>query len=290
MKRFYIKGITRDKEYSLISESKGSKMLYFTANPNGEAEVVSILLRTQTRVKKLKFDIDFSELAVKGRSSKGNMVSKYPVKKVSLKTAGVSTLDAQKIWLDETIMRINDEGRGNLLGEFGPEDRLIEISQNGHYRLLSTDLTTHFDSNMIHLEKFDPEKALTAVYYHGEKRRYYIKRFIPEVSSNKVNFIPEIPGSRLETISMEHLPILELVFKKARNKDLKPNEEVNVSEYISVKGMKALGNQLGGTDVKDIVWMDPIPYENPEPKIDVDSLNGSTDVEEEVKEQISLKL
>ncbi len=289
MKRFYVKGITRDKEYPLISESKGSKLLYFTANPNGEAEVVSILLRTQTRVKKLKFDIDFSELAVKGRSSKGNMVSKYPVKKVSLKSEGVSTLDAQEIWLDETIMRLNDEGRGNLLGKFGAEDKIIEISQNGHYRLLSTDLTTHFDSQMIHLEKFDPEKALTAVYYHGEKKRYYIKRFIPEVSPNKVIFIPEVEGTRLETISADHMPMLDMVFKKARNKDPKPNEEVNVTEFIGVKGLKALGNQLGGTDVKDVVWKDPIPYEKPIEASTEDD-DGTDLTEEEVKDQISLEL
>ncbi len=289
MKRFYVKGVTRDREYPLISESNGSKMLYFTPNPNGEAEVVSVLLKTQTKVKKLKFDIDFSELTIKGRSSKGNLVSKYPVKSVSLKTAGVSTLDAQEIWLDDTIMRLNDEGRGNLLGKFGAEDKIIEFTQDGHYRLLSTDLTTHFDSNMIHLEKFDPEKAITAVYYHGEKRRYYIKRFIPEISSNKVIFIPEIEGTKLETISADHLPILDLVFKKARNKDSKENEEVIVSDFISVKGLKAIGNQLGGTDVKDIIWKDPKPFEKPA-VVESNSPNDEEDESEEIKDQISLEL
>ncbi len=289
MKRFYVKGITRDKEYPLISDSKGSKMHYFTANPNGEAEVVSILLRTQTKVKKLKFDIDFSDLTVKGRSSKGNLVSKYPVKTVSLKSAGVSTLGAQKIWLDETIMRINDEGRGNLLGKFAADDKIIEILQNGSYRLLSTDLATHFDSNMIHLEKFDPEKAMTAVYYHGEKKRYYIKRFIPEVSANNVNFLPEIPGTRLETVSMDYLPVLDLVFKKQRNKDLKPNESVTVHEFITVKGLKAIGNQLGGTDVKEIIWNDPLPYDIPV-KEELESESVGNDSDEDPLDQISLEL
>jgi topoisomerase-4 subunit A len=286
MKRFYVKSITRDKEYTVTSDSKGTKLLYFTANPNGEAEVVSVELKTQTKVRKLKFDIDFSELAVKGRSSKGNLVSKYPVKKVVLKSEGISTLTAQKIWFDDTISRINDAQRGTLLGEFAGDDRILEISQNGSYRLLSFDLSTHFDSQMIHLEKFDPEKPMTAIYYHGEKKKYYIKRFLPEMSNNKVAFVPEIEGSRLETVSMDHLPVLELIFKTKRGKDPRANEEIEVSEFIGVKGLKAIGNQLSSYDIKDVSWKEPIPYIV---EAEEDSTEDTSE-DSDAKDQITLDL
>lgn len=264
MKRFNVKSITRDKEYDLTAGTKGSALLYFTANPNGEAEVVSIVLRTQPRVRKLKFDIDFADLAVKGRGVKGNVVSKFPVKKVELKQKGVSTLQARKIWFDDSIRRLNDEGRGELLGEFAADDKILEITQSGHYRLLDYGLSTHFEDDMIHIEKFNPKKPITAIYYEGSRKKHYIKRFVPESSSKKVIFISEEAGSHLEQISTDYRPMLELTFVKERGKDLRENEQVNVEDFIAVKGMKAIGNQLSPYRIRQVDLLESLPYEEPE--------------------------
>lgn len=257
MKRFNVTSITRDKEYDLTAGNKGSLVLYFTANPNGEAEVVTILLRALQRIKKLKFEIDFSELAIKGRTSKGNIVSKYPVRKVELKEEGVSTLAARKIWFDDSVNRLNADARGGLLGSFKGEDRILEVTQSGHYRLLSFDLSTHFEEDMIMIEKFNPEKPLTAIYFDGEKQRYYVKRFIPELSEKKEIFISDTEGSHLEHLFNESKPRVELVFRKKNGKQ-KENEEIDLSEFISVKGMKAQGNQLTRDDVKQINRLEPL--------------------------------
>ena len=251
MKRFNVTSITRDKEYDLTQGVKGSKVLYFTANPNGEAEIVTVHLRAIQKLRKLKFDIDFSELAIKGRASKGNLVSKFPVKRVDLKEEGVSTLAPRKIWFDDTVGRLNVDGRGELLGQFRGEDRILEISQSGHYRLLSFDLSTKFDEDMIHLEKFDPEKPMAAVYFDGEKKIYYLKRFIPEISDKKELFISDSEESFLEIATTNRQPFIEIVFKKIKGKQ-KEDEIVNINEFIAVKGMKAQGNQLTKDAVKQI--------------------------------------
>lgn len=261
MKRFNVKSITRDKEYDLTTGVKGSGLIYFTANPNGEAEVVSILLKTQPKVRKLKFDIDFAELAIKGRGVRGNLVSKFPVKKVELKEKGVSTLQARKIWFDDSIRRLNDEGRGELLGEFAADDKILEISQSGYYRLLDYGLSTHFEDDMIHIEKFNPKKPVTAVYYDGAKKKHYIKRFIPETSSKKVIFISEEDSSHLEIASTDYRPMIDLVFVKERGKDQRENEQVNVEEFISVKGLKAIGKQLSSHKIRQVDVLDSLPYE-----------------------------
>ena len=260
MKRFYVSGVTRDKEYDLSAGTKGSEVLYFTANPNGEAETVTVYLRALQRLKKLKFDLDFSELAIKGRSSKGNTVTKYPIKKIELKEEGVSTLGARKIWFDETVKRINAEGRGELLGSFKGEDRILEINQNGHYRLLTFDLSVHFEDDMIVLEKFNPEKPITAVYFDGEKKRYYVKRFIPEVSDKKELFISDSEGSYLEIVSTEWKPRIEVVFRKIKGAQKDP-EIIELAEFIAVKGMKAQGNQLTRDEVRTINRLEPVQTE-----------------------------
>lgn len=263
MKRFNVTSITRDKDYDLAQGEKGTSVLYFTANPNGEAEVVSVHLRALQKLRRLKFDIDFSELAIKGRASKGNLVSKHPVKKVELKEEGISTLAARKIWFDDSVGRLNAEGRGELLGEFRGEDRILEVSQSGHYRLLNFDLSTHFNEDMILIEKFNPEKPLTAVYYDGEKQRYYVKRFIPELTEKQELFISEVQGSFLEHVFSDKNPRIELVFRKKGGKQ-KENEEILLSEFIAVKGMKAQGNQLTKDDLKQINRLEPLIVEEEE--------------------------
>jgi topoisomerase-4 subunit A len=258
MKRFPVKSITRDKEYDLTAGSKGSKMYHFSANPNGEAEVVSIALKSQAKARKLKFEIDLADLAIKGRSSKGNLVSKHSVSKVELKSKGVSTLAAQKIWFDDTVQRLNIDCRGELLGEFAGDDKILVVSQSGEYQLLAFDLTTHFPTDMVVLEKLNPEKPMSAIYWDASKEKYYVKRFLVEASDKKVSFISDSEGSYLEVVSTDYLPIAEIEFNKERNKDQRPNEQINFEEFISIKGLKAQGNTLTSYKVKSISLLESL--------------------------------
>ena len=180
VKRFNVTAITRDKEYPLSHGKKGSKVLYFTANPNGEAEVVTVLLRQSGSIKKLKWDLDFADLMVKGRASRGNIVTKYSVKRVELKEKGLSTLKPRKIWFDDTVQRLNVDGRGDLLGEFTSEDRLLIIDQNGIIKTAIPEVTMRFDDDMIVLEKWIPKKPISAIYWEGGKEIFYVKRFLIE--------------------------------------------------------------------------------------------------------------
>lgn len=261
MKRFAVTAITRDKEYDLTKGTAGSEVLHFSANPNGEAEVVTVHLRALDRVKKLKFDVDFSELAIKGRDAIGNVVTKYPVKKVELKQAGISTLGARKIWLDESVMRLNEEGHGRFLGEFHAEDKLLVLLSSGVYKLITPELSTHFDDNMTHVEKWIPEKPVTTVYFDGEKEQWFVKRFLVEASKGPVTFISEHPKSKLGIATTLHHPVVFVRFDKrskmARNK---MDESVNLREFIAVKGLKALGNRLTAFPVLniDLIEADPV--------------------------------
>ena len=260
VKRFSVTGVTRDKEYDLTQGKKGSEALYFSANPNGEAEIVTIYLRSGVSAKKLKFELDFSELLIKGRGVKGNTVTKYNVKKVELKEAGVSTLKPRKIWFDDAVQRLNVDGRGELLGEFRGHDRLLIITQKGIAKTIIPEMTAHFSNDMIVLEKWDPKKPISAIYYDGEKKRYYIKRFLIETEGKEETFITDHIDSQLEIVSTDHLPQAEIVFYKVRGKDQKPNETIALADFISVKGIKAIGNQLTTDKLKQVNLLDPIPY------------------------------
>ncbi|WP_034237857.1 DNA gyrase/topoisomerase IV subunit A [Aquimarina atlantica] len=264
VKRFAVTGVTRDKEYDLTQGKKSSKISYFSANPNGEAEVVTIYLRQAGSIKKLKFDLDFADLLIKGRGVKGNIVTKYNIKKIELKEQGVSTLKPRRIWFDDSVQRLNVDGRGELLGEFRGEDRILVINQNGVAKTIIPEMTLHFSSDMIVLEKWKPKKPISAIYWDGEKERYYVKRFLIENSEREENFITEHQKSFLEVVSTDYRPMAEIVFSKLRGKDQRPNEEINLEEFISIKGIKALGNQLTTHKVKQINLLDPLPYEEQE--------------------------
>lgn len=252
MKRFAVTSITRDKEYDLTAGNPKSKVLYFSANPNGEAEVVNINLRPRPKLKKLKFDLDFSELAIKSRTAKGNTVTKNIISKVKLKEEGVSTLGARKVWFDDTVQRLNTEGRGELLGAFKAEDKILTIMQSGHLRLTSFNVSTHFDDDLILIEKWNPEKAVSVIYFDGEKKDFYVKRFLVEDSDKKALFISEHKDSYLEIVSTQWKPVVDVAFRKEKNKDAKENELLNLEEFIAVKGQKALGNKLSFSGVKSI--------------------------------------
>ena len=264
VKRFAVTSMTRDREYDLTNGSKGSVLWYFSANPNGEAEVVTIMLRQVGSVKKLKWDLDFAEILIKGRSSKGNRVTKHSIKRVELKEKGVSTLKPRKIWFDDTVQRLNVDDRGELIGEFRGEDRLLIITQSGIIKTIIPELTTHFDSDMIVLEKWMPKKPISAIYYDGEKERYYVKRFLIEQEGKEESFISDHADSQLEIVSTDWRPMADVEFTKERGKDRKLNMEVNLEEFISIKGITALGNQLTKDKVNQISLLESLPYEAPE--------------------------
>ena len=255
MKRFPVNSITRDKEYDLTAGNKGSKLLYFTANPNGEAEIIQVLLRQKANLKKPKFDFDFADLAIKGRAAKGNILSKHLVRKVELKEVGASTLAPRKIWFDDIVQRLNPEGRGTYLGAFKGDDKILAIYQRGYYRITGYDLSTRFDEELIHIEKFDPEIVVTAVYWEGEKSQYNVKRFHPELSSKPVAFITEHNDSRLEFATTHPNPVAKIQYDK-RSSD-QEDEDVELAEFISVKGLSAMGNRLTAQKVRTIDRFEP---------------------------------
>jgi len=263
IKRFNVSGVTRDKFYDLTQEKPGSMVSYFSANPNGEAEVVTILLRQVGSVKKLKWDVDFSDIAIKGRASRGNTVTKYPIKKIELKEKGISTLRPRKVWFDDTVQRLNVDGRGELLGEFRPNDRLLIVNQSGKLKTIIPELTTHFDEDMIVLEKWNPNKPISCIYYDGEKDRYFVKRFLVENENKEEIFITEHEKSQLEIVSTDWRPVAEVIFAKVKGVQ-KENQIVDLEQFIAVKGIKALGNQLTADKLKQINLLDPLPYEEPE--------------------------
>ena len=260
MKRFNVTSVTRDKEYDLANGKKGSIVHYFSANPNGEAEVVTINLRAVGSIKKLKWDIDFADLAVKGRAVRGNTITKFAIKKVEFKEAGVSTLKPRKIWFDDAVQRLNVDERGELLGEFKAEDKLLIITQSGRAKAVKPDLAMHFEDDMIVLEKWIPKKPISAIYYDGEKERYYIKRFVIETTEKEEVFISEHPKSQLEIVATDYRPVAEVVYSKRSLE----NEEVNLEEFIAVKGIKALGNQLTTEKIKQVNLLESLPYDEPE--------------------------
>ena len=272
IKRFAVTSITRDRVYELTSGSKNSKVLYFSANPNGEAEIVTINLRQVGSIKKLKWDIDFADIIIKGRNSRGNVVSKYSVKRIDLKEKGVSTLKPRKIWYDETVKRLNVDGRGDLIGEFRGEDRLLIINQDGLVKTILPELSSHFDNSMIVLEKWIPKKPITVIHYDGEKEKYFLKRFLIENENKEECVISDHNQSFMELVSTDWKPMIQIVFAKERGKDRRENIEINAEDFISIKGIKASGNQLTTYKINQVNALEPIPYEPPEtqPAIEID--------------------
>ena len=284
MKRFSVTGVTRNTDYKLASDKKGSEMLYFSANPNGEAETVTVLLKPNSRVRKSKIDIDFSELAIKGRDSRGNLVTKYAVKKVDLKEEGVSTLAPRKIWFDEAVRRLNADGRGTLLGSFKGDDKILTINQNGEAKLVSFDLSNRFDDEYLILEKWNPEQAVSCIYFDGEKGIYFIKRFLLENTTNVQTFMPsEHPKSFIEFVGTSDNCTAEIVFAKDKTGKEKENEIINIDEFITIKGIKAMGNQFAKDKVKTINITIPEPVEEIEEEPEIEEIESEEEIPEEGK-------
>ena len=259
MKRFNVSSITRNKEYFLTRSDKGSKVIYFTANPNGEAETITVHLRKSQKLKILKFDYDFADLAIKGKASVGNILTKNRVKKIELKSAGVSTLSARKIWFDKNVRRLNVDERGDLLGDFAANDKILSINDNGILELKSFDISTHFDDNMIIIEKHIPKKPISVVYFDGKKENFFVKRFLIENLSQKFMFISDHKNSFLEIVSTDWRPQIEINYKKEKGKDRK-KDIVNLEEFISIKGPKSFGNRLSANKINSIKLLEPLEY------------------------------
>ena len=268
MKRFYVTGVTRDKEYNITKGTKGSRVVYFSANPNGEAEVLKVILKPKPRIKKLTWEEDLGELAIKGRQSMGNILTKYEVHKISLKEKGVSTLGGRKIWFDEDVLRLNADNRGKYLGEFSGEDKILVLYKKGEYQLYNYDLSNHFESDILAIEKFDSGKILSVVYYDAEQEFYYVKRFeIEEIEGKLIRFIGDFPDNKLVSITWVRYPRLELEFG-GKNAE-RENEIIEVAEYIGVKSWKAKGKRLSNYEVGNIKEIEPVikdEHDKPEPE------------------------
>ena len=268
MKRFYVNSITRDNEYDLTKGTKGSKMLYFSVHPNGEREVVTIMLRPRPHLKRLRFDIDMGAMLIKGRNSAGNRVTKEIVQKIVQKEVGGSTLAARKIWYDDVVGRLNDDNRGKFLGAFKGSDKILTLYKNGEYRLSTFDLSNHFDDDMIHIEKWNPDRPISTIYYDAEKEIHFVKRFLCEITTDKrVSFISESEGSYMDVVSTGYKPIARVVYNKLlkETKNL-PDTIIEMAEMIDVKGMKAQGNQVTKLKVKEIVLEHPVDGGEPWPE------------------------
>lgn len=257
IKRFYVKGVTRDKEYDLTKGTNGSRIMYFSANPNGEAEIIRIILKPKPNLRKLNFESDFSDVAIKSRSAIGNILTKHEIHRISLKEKGLSTLGGRQIWFDEDVLRLNSDARGRYLGEFQPEDRILVISSEGWYQQTNFDLGNHYSDKLILLEKYKPGKIITSVHYDGEQGFYYLKRFEIESAEKPAYFINnEHPDSRLVSLSDDYYARLHVVFG-GKDKD-KEAVEIDADEFIGVKSYKARGKRISMHEVKKFSWLEPL--------------------------------
>jgi len=259
IKRFNVSSVTRNKNYILTKSNECSKVLYLTSNPNGEAEMITAYLRKSQRLKVLKIDFNFAELSIKGKGSVGNILTKNNIKKIELKSEGVSTLSARKIWFDPNVKRLNVESRGELLGDFGPNDKILSINQSGSLELKSYDISTHFDDEMILIEKHNPLKPISVIYFDGQKQNFYVKRFLIDKSHNKITFISAHKESYLEFVSSDWRPQIEIVYKKEKGKDRK-TEIVSLEDFISIKGLKSFGNKLSSNKINNLNPLKPLEY------------------------------
>ncbi len=275
MKRFPVKGVTRDKEYDLARGNRGSKILYFTANPNGEAEVVTVYLRHKPRLKKTVFEMDFSELAIKGRGAAGNILTKHAVRRVVLKDEGVSTLGAMGVWFDDTVLRLNAEKRGKFLGDFKGDEKILSVYGAGNYRVMSFDLSNHFEENPRVIEKLRRDTIITAVYFDATRGHHYVKRFEPEPGGKVTGFIGDDPANKLLLVTTEKYPRLMVCFPESERRQ-KTEEEISVADFIAVKSFRARGKRLASTEVKSVHLLEPLQSEEEVP------LPESVKAEEEV--------
>ncbi|ALO16218.1 DNA gyrase subunit A [Salinivirga cyanobacteriivorans] len=290
IKRFAVKSVTRDREYNLTKGTPYSRVLYFTENPNGEAEVIKVYLKPKPRIKKLIFETDFSEIAIKGRQSQGNILTRHDVHKIVMKEKGTSTLGGRKIWFDKTILRLNTDGNGDYLGEFKGDDKIVVFYKSGLFATTNYDLTNHYEEDILRIEKMNDDVVYTCVHYDGEQKYYYIKRFKAEDTGGKLMpIIGEHKNSRLITISPWQYPQFEIEFggKHAR----RDNELIDASEFIAIKGAKARGKRLTSYEVKKVTETEPVKPDDPLENADEnDDIDNSDDNEDDGIQQMSINI
>ena len=298
IKRFAVTGVTRDKEYDITKGTEGSRILYFSANANGEAETVKVILKPKPRQKLLVFEKDFSEIAIKGRGSMGNILTKADIHKVSLKQKGSSTLGGRMVWFDRDVLRLNYDGRGEELGEFQSDDLILVILQNGDFYTTNFDLSNHYEPTILNIEKFDANKVWTAALYDADQKYYYLKRFQLEAGSRKQNFLGENPKSRLMLLTDEAYPRIEAVF--GGHDAFREPLVLDAEEFIDVKGFKAKGKRVSTFDIETINELDPVrfaPVEQPqeqndddggEADLDPDADKSNSDIIDEITGQMKL--
>ena len=279
IKRFAVTGVTRDKEYTVTKGTEGSRVLYFSANPNGEAETVKVILKPKPRQKLLVFEKDFSEINIKGRASMGNILTKAEVHKITLKQKGSSTLGGRMVWFDRDILRLNYDGRGEELGEFQSNDLILVVLQSGDFYTTNFDLSNHYESDILVIEKFNPNKIWTAAYFDGEQNYYYLKRFIFEAGSKKQNFLNENPNSRLVLLTDEMYARIEAVF--GGHDSFRESLVLDAEEFISVKGFKAKGKRISTFDIETINELEPIRTAAPQQSSEAILTDDNNEVEEE---------
>jgi topoisomerase-4 subunit A len=258
-KRFNVTGLTRDKEYNLTKETPGSRITYFSANPNGEAEIIRVLLKPQGRIKKLNFEYDFADLMIKGRASMGNILSRTPVQKITLKAEGVSTLGGRKIWFDPDVLRLNTEKRGDFIGEFIGEDQILVVLRNNTFYLSSFDLSNHYSDQISVIEKFDVNKIWTAIFFDADQENYYLKRFTMDGNTKIQGFIGDNKASKLICLSDAAYPQFEIKFKGVHSD--RPVEKIDAEDFIAIKSFKARGKRLTTHEVAKIKEIEPLVRE-----------------------------
>ena len=298
IKRFAVTGVTRDKEYDITKGTEGSRILYFSANTNGEAETVKVILKPKPRQKLLVFEKDFSTIAIKGRGSMGNILTKADVHKISLKQKGSSTLGGRMVWFDRDVLRLNYDGRGEELGEFQSDDLILVILQNGDFYTTNFDLSNHYEPDILNIEKYDANKVWTAALYDADQKYYYLKRFQLEAGSRKQNFLGENPKSRLMLLTDEAYPRIEAVF--GGHDAFREPLVLDAEEFIAVKGFKAKGKRISTFDIETINELDPVrfaPAEQPQeqndddgedPDLDPDADKSNSDIIDEITGQMKL--
>ena len=279
MKRFNVTSMTRDKEYDLTQGTPGSKVMYFTANPNGEAEIIKVTLDPNPKLKKIFIDQDFSQVMIKGRGSKGNLLTKNPVHRIGLKSHGHSTLGGRKVWYDPDVNRLNYDDHGRLLGEFYDEDQILVILDNGDFYLTSFDLNNHFEPNILRIEKYDADKVWTAILFDADNQGYpYLKRFQMDASKKKQNWLSDNPSSKLILLTDTPYPLIKVTYGGVD--EFRGSEEVDAEQFIAVKGFKAKGKRLSTYQIESIEELEPVRL--PEKTDDSEYSDDSDDPEEDI--------
>mgnify|MGYP002521475784 CR=1 FL=1 len=297
MKRFNVTSMTRDKEYDLTQGTPGSKVMYFTANPNGEAEIIKVTLDPNPKLKKIFIDQDFSQVMIKGRGSKGNLLTKNPVHRIGLKSHGHSTLGGRKIWYDPDVNRLNYDDHGRLLGEFYDEDQILVILDNGDFYLTSFDLNNHFEPNILRIEKYDADKVWTAILFDADNQGYpYLKRFQMDASKKKQNWLSDNPASKLILLTDTPYPLIKITYGGVD--EFRGSEEIDAEQFIAVKGFKAKGKRLSTYQIESIEELEPVRIpektddtedsDEPEEDIDPDAGKSEQQVRDEMTGQLRL--